>query len=45
MNKSNKLPNPPKVVILAEDIFHDIYEDSVADYDISMEKSGLFDVE
>lgn len=41
----NKLPNPPQVIILDEDTLHNIYEDSVADLEISMEQSGLFSVE
>lgn len=40
-----KLSNLPQVITLDEDVLRDIYEDSVADLEISMEQSGLFSVE
>lgn len=43
MNKDNKLPDPPSIIILSDDVLDDIYSDMQADQAIMLEHSGLYD--
>lgn len=37
-----ELDNPPKVVILTEDVLNEIYSDMQADQAIMLEQSGIY---
>lgn len=37
-----ELDNPPKVVILSEDVLNEIYSDMQADQAIMLEQSGIY---
>ena len=43
MNKDNKLPDVPSIIILSDDVLDDIYSDMQADQAIMLEQSGLYD--
>lgn len=43
MNKDNKLPDAPSIIILSDDVLDDIYSDMQADQAIMLEQSGLYD--
>lgn len=38
-----ELDNPPKVVILTEDVLNEIYSDMQADQAIMLEQSGIYE--
>lgn len=38
-----ELDNPPKVVILSEDVLNEIYSDMQADQAIMLEQSGIYE--
>lgn len=43
MNKDNKLPDVPSIIILDDDVLDDIYSDMQADQTIMLEQSGLYE--
>lgn len=43
MNKDNKLPDVPSIIVLSDDVLDDIYSDMQADQAIMLEQSGLYD--
>lgn len=43
MNKDNKLPDVPSIIILSDDVLDDIYSDMQADQTIMLEQSGLYE--
>lgn len=43
MNKGNKLPDPPSIIILSDDVLDDIYSDMQADQAIMLEQSGIYE--
>ena len=43
MNKDNRLPDAPSIVVLSDDVLDDIYSDMQADQAIMLEQSGLYD--
>lgn len=44
MNKDNKLPDVPSIIIiLSDDVLDDIYSDMQADQEIMLEQSGLYE--
>ena len=44
MNKDRiKLPDPPSIIILSNDVLDDIYSDMQADQAIMLEQSGIYE--
>lgn len=44
MNKDRtKLPDPPSIIILSDDVLDDIYSDMQADQTIMLEQSGIYE--
>lgn len=43
MSNRVKLDNPPKTIILSEDVLDDIYSDMQADQAIMLEQSGIYE--
>lgn len=44
MNKDKiKLPDPPSIIILSDDVLDDIYSDMQADQAIMLEHSGIYE--
>lgn len=43
MNKDNKLPDVPSIIILSDDVLDDIYSDMQADQAIMLEQSGIYE--
>lgn len=44
MNKNRiKLPDPPSIIILSDDVLDDIYSDMQADQAIMLEQSGIYE--
>lgn len=43
MNKDNKLPDVPSIIILSDDVLDDIYSDMQADQTIMLEQSGIYE--
>ena len=43
MNKDNKLPDTPSIIILSNDVLDDIYSDMQADQAIMLEQSGIYE--
>lgn len=38
-----KLPDPPSIIILSDDVLDDIYSDMQADQAIMLEQSGIYE--
>lgn len=44
MNKDRiRIPDPPSIIILSDDVLDDIYSDMQADQAIMLEQSGIYE--